>query len=282
MKIAVCISGLLQHWNITNRLFKYWNSIYDDIDFTFFLSTWEESSTFPSTDKLYEKKGKIIQNNKFSEDTYDFLQDIEFISPNVIPKEITDIHTHTGPFLSYQIYNVQKMRKRYEEKVGKKFDLVVQTREDLMILKRTLNLFKAYYDSKQIVDGMFFSISGTKVVIPRANPKGYSYAIPNDNFFFAHSDAMDKFSEMYNDCYVNKTNKETFNHFMHAQQLIDKGIYNCKLGNRYSTFLIRNYKVENEFTFSSEKLNELLDKKGVEWIYSGDNDNELIPYLKLL
>jgi hypothetical protein len=54
MKIAVCISGLMQYWDITHELFKYWNEIYDDVDFVFFLSTWESDINFTSYE-IYSK-----------------------------------------------------------------------------------------------------------------------------------------------------------------------------------------------------------------------------------
>ena len=65
MKIAVCISGLLQYWDLTSQLFRYWNSISDEMNFTFFLSTWEEESKFLSLDSQYEAKGKVIRDSKF-------------------------------------------------------------------------------------------------------------------------------------------------------------------------------------------------------------------------
>ena len=48
MKIAVCISGLMQYWDITHKLFKYWNEIYDDVDFVFFLSTFISVINLPA------------------------------------------------------------------------------------------------------------------------------------------------------------------------------------------------------------------------------------------
>jgi len=271
MKIAVCISGLLQHWDLTSQLFRYWNSISDEMDFTFFLSTWKEDSEFPSTDNQPGAKDKVIRDSKFSEKTFDFLEMKEFLSTDVIPKDIMDEHTHTGPFSSYQIYNVQKMRKKYEENADEKFDVVVQTREDMFIPRKTLDQIIFWFNSKQIVSGMFFTTSGTKVVVHRGNKRGFSFSVPNDNFSFAHPDAMNEFSQMYNDCYVEKTNGETFGHFMHAQQLMNKGIYNCKIGNEYHTRLIRTGKLQKPGFPTDKSLKRLIDEKGVDWIYGGDD-----------
>ena len=272
MKIAVCISGLMQHWDITHKLFKYWNKIYDDVDFVFFLSTWENDISFTSYEntKWYKNKKKETHDTNIDLSQYSFLEDVELLPINVIPQNIIDTHDHTGPYYTYQLWNVQKMRKKYEERVGEKFDVVVQTREDIFIPRQTLDQIIYWFNSKQIVSGMFFTTSGTKVVTPRNNKRGFSYAIPNDNFSFAHPDAMDEYAQMYNDCYVEKTNSETFPHFMHAQQLINKGIYNLKIGSKYHTKGILTGKRQKKLFPSDKSLKRLIDEKGVDWIYGGD------------
>ena len=161
------------------------------------------------------------------------------------------------------------MRREYEENIGEKFDAVVQTREDMFIPRRTLDQIIFWFNSKQIVSGMFFTTSGTKVVVPRKN--GFSFSIPNDNFYFAHPDAMDKFAQMYNDCYVEKTNGETYGHFMHAQQLMNKEIYNLKMGNQYHTRVILTGKRQKPGFPTDKSLKRLIDEKGVDWIYGGDD-----------
>jgi|TARA_R100000030_G_scaffold3765_1_gene2713 hypothetical protein len=279
IKIAVCISGLLQCWDVTHQLFKYWNSMYDDVEFIFFISTWEVDSDFASTEKQYQKKGKLLTNTQYNSDTFDFIEDIEFISTDVIPKNILDENQSTAPFYSYQIYNVQKMRKNYEKQIGKKFDLVVQTREDMVIYKKTIDQFKHWYDLKQVVSGMYFTTSGTKVK-DGAGKNGFRFLIPNDCFGFAHSDAMDEYAQMYNDTFIENTNHEKFGHFMNAQQLINKGIYNCKIGNTFRTFMLRK---ENELSDNGlswhkkgrptyETLKKVLDKNGVGWFYNKDEN----------
>ena len=162
------------------------------------------------------------------------------------------------------------MRNKYEERVGEKFDVVVQTREDMIIFRSTVDQIEKWYNIKQIVSGMFFTTSGTKVVSPRGNKGGFSFSIPNDSFSFAHPDAMDEYAQMYNDCYVEKTNSETFPHFMHAQQLMNKGIYNLKIGNKYHTKVILTGKRQKRGFPSDKSLKRLIDEKGVDWIYGGD------------
>ena len=270
MKIAVCISGLMQYWDITHKLFKYWNEIYDDVDFVFFLSTWESDIKFNTYETYYKNKKKETRNTNINLSQYSFLEDVEVLPLNSISQNIIDAHDHTGPYYAYQLWNVQKMRKKYEERVGEKFDVVVQTREDMFISRQTLDQIIFWFNSKQIVSGMFFTTSGTKVVTQRVNKRGFSFSIPNDNFSFAHPDAMDEYAQMYNDCYIEKTNHETFLHFMPAQQLMNNGIYNLKIGNKYHTRVILTGK-RQKLTWPTDKsLKRLINEKGVEWIYGGD------------
>ena len=41
MKIAVCLSGLIRSFDVTSKLLKHWNTLYDDVEFYFFISTWK-------------------------------------------------------------------------------------------------------------------------------------------------------------------------------------------------------------------------------------------------
>ena len=45
MKIAVCISGRMSGFDVTSKLFEHWNSIYDNVEFYFFISTWKDVSS---------------------------------------------------------------------------------------------------------------------------------------------------------------------------------------------------------------------------------------------
>ena len=38
-KIAVCLSGQIRHWEETYPIFEHWNNLFDDVEFTFFVST---------------------------------------------------------------------------------------------------------------------------------------------------------------------------------------------------------------------------------------------------
>ena len=77
-KIAVCISGLVRHWEETYPLFEYWNNLYDDVEFVFFLSTWKGNTWY---DKNKFPNFKITDYN-FS--NYEFIQDYSLHKENEV------------------------------------------------------------------------------------------------------------------------------------------------------------------------------------------------------
>ena len=44
--IAVSLSGLVRYWDVTSKIFEHWNNLYDDIEFTFFLTTWKNNKVW--------------------------------------------------------------------------------------------------------------------------------------------------------------------------------------------------------------------------------------------
>ena len=66
-KVAVQLSGLSRGFEITSKIFEYWNNIFDDIEFTFFLTTWNNQDVWE--DKVKNKGGQ----DKLNLDNYKFL-----------------------------------------------------------------------------------------------------------------------------------------------------------------------------------------------------------------
>ena len=52
MKIAVCLSGQIRYWDSTYPFFEYWNNLFEDVEFTFFVSTWNTKDQWYSKDKF--------------------------------------------------------------------------------------------------------------------------------------------------------------------------------------------------------------------------------------
>jgi hypothetical protein len=228
-KVAVCISGLMRYWKTTSKLFEYWNNLYDDIEFYFFILTWKN-------DKVFIHKEELGDQEIFDFSKYKFLTSFRKIDSNkILYKQILKKYPKVGPapFWTYGIYKVQELRREYELKNNMKFDGIIQTRSDVFLMKHDLDIVRLLFVSDSgppIHPKLFFSPAGTSVVHDR-------FFMNCDYFGFAHRLAMDKYAEMYNDCYVNEINVAKKVHEIGAQQLIDNKIYNYNL--RFKCYIIR-------------------------------------------
>jgi len=42
MRIAILLAGQVRDWNVCSKVFELYNSIYSDVEFDFFLATWDD------------------------------------------------------------------------------------------------------------------------------------------------------------------------------------------------------------------------------------------------
>ena len=240
--IAVTISGLIRGWDTTYKIFQYWNKLYDEIEFTFFLSTWKDVEI------------------DFSQ--YDLLERYEILEYDEIPEYIYNKYENSSLFYAYALYRVHKLRLSYENETNIKFNAVMQVRNDMFVAKDTFeNIRKLLIRSPnlRLQSNMFYSISGTE-------SRYGNFYMPFDNFGFANPKAMDKYSDMYHNIYVDEKIEASGFHFMQAQHLISKNIYNAKMDG--SATLIRfGNKTAPYLTF--DHVNDILERKGVEYLYDG-------------
>ena len=62
MKIAILLAGQVRSWNVCSKVFELYNNIFPDIEFDFFLSTWDDN---------YDEV-------KYDMDSYSFITKYEF------------------------------------------------------------------------------------------------------------------------------------------------------------------------------------------------------------
>ena len=82
--IAVFINGSSKYLDLTHTLFEHWNKLYDDINFDFYLSTWEDNIdyAFQEEDNFYDGpyayalRGLVGINNKLTEKIKQVLGDL--------------------------------------------------------------------------------------------------------------------------------------------------------------------------------------------------------------
>jgi len=257
-KVAVQLSGLSRGFEITSKIFEYWNNIFDDIEFTFFLTTWNTQDVWE--DKVKNKGGQ----DKLNLDNYKFLHSYELLDKDDIDwNDLTKLTKGNAPYYTYALYKCNELRK----KSGIEFDACITTRIDIFLgLDLMYNIKELLYSTSNsmISPISFATTTGTGVI---KNNKGqYRFLIPNDNFGIGHPKSMDKFCKVHEDCFVTNKNIRKSLHFIQAQQLMNYDIYNNSIGG--SALLIRNDHLQKKTWPTSKKLKELINDGGVEFLYN--------------
>ena len=257
-KVAVQLSGLSRGFEITSKIFEYWNNIFDDIEFTFFLTTWNNQDVWE--DKVKNKGGQ----DKLNLDNYKFLHSYELLDPDDIDwNDFTSMGKGNAPYYTYALYKCNELRKKSEIE----FDACITTRIDIFL---DINLLKniknhLYSGSNSMISPISFATTTGTGVLKDVQGK-YRFLIPNDNFGIGHPKSMDKFCKMHEDCFVTNKNIRKSLHFIQAQQLMNYDIYNISIGG--SALLIRNGHLQKLGWPTSRILKILIEEKGVEFLYS--------------
>ena len=190
MKIAVLINGSGKHLDITQYLFGYWNKLYDNITFDFYLATWADDIDY---------------------DKYDWIKSYVRLKEEDCPY---DLSSHPNgmhqPHYCYTLYRANQLRKES----GIKYDGVLQTRSDTYIFRELLDLLTSLFSVKQ---GINQDVDNSQVT-SRIMYSGYGNELLNgrfwtsDYFFFGHPEAFDKFANMFIDVWIKNVlpeNKKT-------------------------------------------------------------------------
>jgi len=113
--IAVLINGSSKYLDLTYNLFEHWNKLYDDINFDFYLSTWEDSID-------YSNFKWITKYERLKEDE----------CPYNLKKHPPRRHQ---PHYSYTLYRVNQLKNS----TGKDYDSIIQTRSDYLFSRELLD-----------------------------------------------------------------------------------------------------------------------------------------------
>ena len=87
-KIAVTLTGLMRFWDTTSKLLEHWNSLYEDIEFYFFLSTWDSSIET----LVCGGCGRETSIDKIDYSCYNFLTEYEYLNPTDVASGSWDRH----------------------------------------------------------------------------------------------------------------------------------------------------------------------------------------------
>ena len=263
MKIAVCISGRMSGFDVTSKLFEHWNSIYDNVEFYFFISTWKDVSS-----EYSETRGPV-EDWDFSK--YKFITKYEKV-------DIKDAWTHRpddegrSAYYSYSLYRAQQLRRECKEE----FDGVIQTRSDMFIDRQTLDSLINLIDKEgELSKKIFYSPSPLRYEDKR-------FMLTHDYFGFAHPKVMDIYSLMYFDAHIINLVSRVF-HYMNGTHLVNRNIQViCIPGVGLTSVIPQTFKEIHKWRMY-DAISSLIEKRGVEWIfYKKRKIEELIKELKSL
>jgi len=256
-KIAVCLSGQIRYWEETYPFFEYWNNLFDDVEFTFFISTWKEKTW------VDDKFGDLeIVDIDF--DKHEFITSYSKHDHNTIVTR-KDVLLSQKPITSYFTYlmkQVQTLRKEYEDKNNMKFDGVIQTRNDIFISYELLvRCIKTIKVENYFLKNSIFTPGGVSL---HPYGPGMCLILQNDNFYFGISSVMDKLIGMYD--YLNTDATKLMPHQLQAEFFNRNKIFNVKLGAE-APRLIRNAPVIKNGRPTSDSLLKIINERGIDWIF---------------
>ena len=288
-KIAVMLNGHPKHLDITQHLFGYWNSLYENIKFDFFLSLWE------TIDNDYERFDKVLDYSKL-----DWVTKWETLKEEDCPY---DLKSHPWgqhqPHYTYTLKKVNELRNSYDEE----YDAVLQLRCDLIIsrdrLDKIISLLIRKYKKNQveIPDSQLslkniFSESGS-TIFNRGQASEKRPDVQNlwtaDCFFYGHPKVMDVFCGMFDYIFIDKKyDGVLLMHVFQAEYLNTMGIYNSVTSGTAVLVIREPYRFASAETHTNAgwhkhhpspyQLQKIIDERGLDWIFNKDNWSEIKKY----
>ena len=137
MRVAVCFRGQLRTYKYTlENLKRFFNTINDGkVTIDYFVHTWDENLYFPTDNhKLSDRENGSYQkadlDEKYLKENIPNLKSIIIECHDEYKKRSTTVE-HWGA-LFYSIYQANLLKLRYENKNNFKYDLVINSRFDLV------------------------------------------------------------------------------------------------------------------------------------------------------
>jgi hypothetical protein len=206
-KIAICLSGRIQTFDLIYPIYLELNSIYTDYHFDFFLTSWEYCRNELNYPDLFLQ--------------YSFYEDFKYTK-----YKRRDIFKR----ISFQTKMVNELRRNYENNNNFKYDLVIQTRPDVLIYPNTfseifnvlnnISPFTLYNDTGILVKNIFYM------------DKWLDLLFTGDIFTFGDSDTMYIASSLYDKVFIdNDTSITQLAHCGFAELLDRNNIFVKKIEN---------------------------------------------------
>tara|TARA_Y100000310_G_scaffold289093_1_gene315234 strand:- start:1164 stop:2045 length:882 start_codon:yes stop_codon:yes gene_type:complete len=243
-KIAICLFGQLRYWELVSKWFELIPKKFDNVDFTFLLSTWDDDKIeqdVPNWVKSQSTK-KLIDLND-----YKFLDKFERIKPltdefiqsfskdekekNQWINSIVEgkMHFYNSARYCYSVHKITELRHKFEYKNNIIFDGVLYVRCDMLIEDCLMQkIIQILYNETQecVSERLVYTLTGTTVSRFEDGGKIYDSLFTDDTLFFGHSTVLDKLGKLWELCWeTNKINTKQF-HKMNATLFHYYGIIN--------------------------------------------------------
>jgi hypothetical protein len=211
IKIAIILAGQLRHWDITSKIFQMYNDIHPDVQYDFFLSTWDDS----------------YANTKVIESNFSFLNAYEVIGTSIIGNHDEDYVKYP-----YLLKKVNQLKNDYQNEYDIKYDCVISTRPDIFLsleMLHRVNIIINNTTSDQITPNTIYSQNGITEKLT-TKPKSYinePHFYMNDWCVFGHENAINIHANIYDDMYVKKIQPNVGVHITPAEHIINNKL-NCR------------------------------------------------------
>ena len=259
VNIAVQVSGLIRYWDATYPLLEYWNSLFENVKFTFFISTWNNLDVWYDKDK---HNADIIDNPNL--DDFNFVAKWAKHDSNEV-KLVIQGKNSPSCWFSYMFKKVTELRNKYEKENNITFDGVIQTRNDIFISKELLEYVSSVVRSNKYYynrDTIF--CSGNLHLLGKGDKR--NLLLGDDNFCFGHPKCIDDCSTLYDDIIIKEEYDNSNLHFIRGEHLIKLKKQVISIHNPF--FLFREKEVATKREISPTKMLNLISTRGVEWVFN--------------
>lgn len=275
MKIAIGINGSGKYLEYTSHLYAEYNTLYDDIQFDFYLATWEDELD-------YSKYEWITDYVRLKEE-----DSIHYDIPN------TPYEGHQ-PHYMFTSYNLNKLIK----KNNIKYDAILQTRSDIIFYRLTLDKLVSKLRDGCVTERLMWNSTGIDTLYQSgvySDMNGYgekAFLWMNDEFLFGHPSSLEIFSTAWDSFFIDSSsyffkNRDEYmigGHVWGIEFLIKNGISTSGI-NADPKILIR-----EPFRFQTDdssggwplkhpspiQIEKLLKEKGALWIINNYDESRKV------
>lgn len=253
IKIAILLSGMLRHWDITSTMFYYLQDLYkkQNVEIDFYLSTWKDYENFYTYEhkghhQPYENKNPNLKIKK-----------VTFSDPDNLP-----VHKNDTPSF-FHSYVKSKLAFLFKDDFND-YDCAIITRSDSFIYKELIDSIVNDVKERNITG---YNLNNKKIIYSDTGSRAKSddeLFCDKDTLFFGNPRIVLNYVNFHS--YALK-HKFPGIHNLEADFLNDNGIYNRKhlLGTTHE--LVRHNINENKKFVPHLNSLKIMDKKWGKDIY---------------